>query len=80
MKVKQIYEIMNTITESVTGKAELLKEDLSNIVDVGKEILTATEVDNYVKTLVDHIARVIFVDRVYTGNAPSILMDSCGGR
>lgn len=76
MKVKQIYEIMNTITESVTGKTELLKEDLSNIVDVGKAILTATEVDNYVKTLVDHIARVIFVDRVYTGNAPSILMDS----
>ena len=37
MEVKQIHEIMNTITGEVTGKTDLVAEDLSNIVDVGTE-------------------------------------------
>ncbi len=76
MKVTQIYEIMNTITNEITGKTELVNEDLSNIVDVGKEIFDNTSVDNYVKTLVDHIAKVVFVSRPYSGKVPSVLMDS----
>ena len=59
MKVNQIYSIVNDITNEITGKADLLKEDLSNIVDVGKELLTATDTDNYVKTLVDRIGKTI---------------------
>lgn len=76
MNVKQIYELMNTVTNEVTGKSNLVTEDLSNVVDIGKEIFDNTSVDNYVKSLVNHIGKVIFVNRPYTGNIPSMLMDS----
>lgn len=76
MKVNQIYEIINSVTSEVLGESDItVSEDLSNIVDVGKEILNGTDIDNYVKSLVDHIGRVIFVNRKYSGGAPSVLMD-----
>lgn len=76
MEVKQIYELMNGVTNEILGKSDLVAEDLSNVVDVGNEIFGATEVDGYVKSLVNHIGKVIFVNRPYTGNIPSLLMDS----
>lgn len=76
MTVKQIYELMNTVTGEVLGKTDLVAEDLSNVVDVGTEVFNATAVDNYVKTLVNHIGKVIFVNRPYSGKIPSVLMDS----
>ena len=75
MEFKQIYNIMNTVTTEVTGQSDLVAEDLSNIVDVGKTVLSATGMDNYVRTLVDHIGKVVFVNRRYSGTAPSVLMD-----
>ena len=76
MTVKQIYELMNTVTGEVLGKTDLMAEDLSNVVDVGKEVFSATDVDNYVKSLVNHIGKVVFVNRPYSGKIPSVLMDS----
>lgn len=76
MKVEQIYQIVNAITGEVTGKTDIVNEDLSNIVDIGAEVFNSTDVDNYVKKLVDHIGKVIFVDRAYNGIAPKVLMDS----
>ena len=35
--------------------------------------------DNYVKKLVNHIGKVVFVNRLYTGGVPSVLMDAWGG-
>lgn len=75
MEVKQIYTLVNTVTTEILGKSGLVAEDLSNVVDVGTEIFNNTDVDNYVKSLVNHIGRVIFVNRPYTGNIPSVLMD-----
>lgn len=75
MTVAQIYDIINPITKEILGETAVVNEDLSNIVDIGKEIFDATEVDNYVKSLVNHIGRVIFVNRPYSGGAPSVLMD-----
>ena len=75
MKVEQIYSLMNTVTGEILGKGDIVKEDLSNVVDVGTEIFNQTSVDNYVKSLVNHIGKVIFVNRPYAGNAPSVLMD-----
>ncbi len=75
MEVKQIYTLMNDVTTEVLGKSDLVAEDLSNVVDVGTEIFNASAVDNYVKSLVNHIGKVIFVNRPYTGNVPSVLMD-----
>lgn len=75
MEVKQIYEMMNSVTNEVLGKENLVQEDLGNIVDVGEEVFNSNAVDNYVKSLVNHIGKVIFVNRPYSGNVPSVLMD-----
>ncbi len=75
MEVKQIYEILNTITAEVLGKSDLVQEDLSNIVDVGREIINADKVDSYVNKLVHHIGKVEFNNQKYKGKAPSVLMD-----
>ena len=75
MEVKQIYDIMNTVTGEVLGKSDLVAEDLSNVVDVGTEIINTDAVDNYVKSLVNRIGKVIFVNRPYSGSAPSVMMD-----
>lgn len=75
MTVAQIYDIINPITKEILGETAVVNEDLSNIVDIGKELFDVTEVDNYVKSLVNHIGRVIFVNRPYSGSAPSVLMD-----
>lgn len=76
MEVKQIYTLMNSVTDEILGKSDVIKEDLSNVVEVGTEIFGATDVDKYVKSLVNHIGKVVFVDRPYAGSAPSVLMDS----
>ena len=76
MTVKQIYNLMNGVTGEILGKTDVVNEDLSNVVDLGNEIFNATDVDNYVKSLVNHIGKVIFVDRKYSGNVPSLVMDS----
>lgn len=76
MEVKQIYSLMNTVTSEILGKQELVAENLSNVVDIGNEIFNANAVDAYVKSLVNHIGRVIFVNRPYVGSVPSVLMDS----
>ena len=76
MTVKQIYTLMNTVTGEILGKSDIVAEDLSNVVDLGKELFSNTDVDNYVKSLVNHIGKVIFVNRPYAGNVPSMIMDA----
>lgn len=76
MEVKQIHTLMNTVAGEVLGETDLVKEDLSNVVDIGTQIFNADAVDRYVKSLVNHIGKVIFVDRPYSGNVPSVFMDS----
>ena len=75
MEMKQVYQLVNTSASEVLGKENVLQEDLQNVVDVGREIENAQGYDAYAKTLVNHIGRVVFVDRVYRGSAPSVLMD-----
>lgn len=76
MLVTQLHTLVNTVTQEVLGESVVVNEDLSNIVDVGNSIFDADKVDSYVKKLVDHIGKVIFVNRVYSGSVPSVLMDS----
>lgn len=77
MQVNQIYTLVNDITKEVVGEsATLLNEDLTNVVDVGKELFSATDVDNYVKSLVNRIGKTVFVNRKYSGRVPSVVMDS----
>lgn len=76
MEVKQIYKLLNDVTKEVLGSTELVNEDLTGLVDLGKELFNQNAVDNYVKSLVNHIGKVVFVNRPYSGKIPSVLMDA----
>lgn len=76
MQVEQIYQLTNAAVKSAIGDTAIVAEDLSNLVDVGVALFNANAVDNYVKTLVDRIGKVVFVSRKYRGAAPSVFMDS----
>ena len=76
MEVKQIYTLINSVSGEVLGKTDIVQEDLTGIVDLGTEVFNANAVDNYVKSLVNHIGKVIFVNRPYAGKVPSVLMDA----
>ena len=78
MLVEQIYQIVNGITAEVLGEGSVVNEDLSNIVEIGDTIanLGSAAFENYTRSLIDHIGRVVFVNRPYAGSAPSVLMDA----
>ena len=76
MKVAQIYELVNQATSEMLGEDVVLAEDLSNVVDIGKAVANTDNLDAYVKKLVNHIGKVVFVNRLYAGGVPSVLMDS----
>lgn len=76
MDVTQVYSLVNSVTQEILGESAVLQEDLSNVVDIGRAVFNASSIDNYVRSLVNHIGRVIFVNRPYLGNVPNVLMDS----
>ena len=76
MKVAQLFELVNIATKETLGTETVVNEDLSNVVDIGKEIINTDNVDNFVKKLVNHIGKVAFVNRAYKGGVPSVFMDS----
>lgn len=57
----------------VIANPNMFKEDLSNVVDVGAKITSSTEwgnnFDKYVGKIIDKVGRVIFRDRVYSGDS-----------
>lgn len=75
MEVKQIADIMNDVTREILGEQAIQTENLQNIVDIGTAVFDANAIDNYVKSLVNHIGKVVFVNRPYSGGVPSVLMD-----
>ena len=75
MKVTQIKDLLNATMKEVLGEEAVVQDDLSNIVDLGKEVVDTDNLDNYVKKLVNHIGQVIFTNRLYKGGVPSVLMD-----
>lgn len=76
MKVEQVYSLLNTTVQEILGEEVVVQEDLSNVIDVGREIISTNNLDNYVRNLINHIGKVVFVDRVYRGNVPSVIRDS----
>ena len=76
MEVKQIYELINNVSGEVLGRTDIVQEDLTGIVDLGTEVFNQNAADNYVKSLVNHIGKVIFVNRPYAGKVPSVLIDA----
>ena len=76
MEVKQIVTLINSVSGEVLGKTDIVKDDLTGVVDLGNEVFNQGAVDNYVKSLVNHIGKVVFVNRPYSGKIPSVLMDA----
>lgn len=76
MDVKKICTLINKVSGEVLGKTDIVTDDLMGIVDLGEEVFNQNAVDNYVKSLVNHIGKVIFVNRPYAGKVPSVLMDA----
>ena len=86
MKIKQLADILNGtlsttgIVDQVTGEAAVATEDLSDIVDIGKTVLDYTgasnaNYDSFMRNLIDQVGKIMFVDRVYTSQAPNIMKD-----
>ncbi len=76
MQMNQVYDLLNTITGEILGEEVIVNEDLSNVVEIGRAFSNLENgLDHYVKSLQNHIGRVVFVNRVYGGRAPSVLMD-----
>ena len=75
MQVAQVYELVNNTTKEILGSEAILNEDLTNLVDIGEKVINAKAIENFTKTLIDHIGKMIFVNRTYKGSAPSVLMD-----
>ena len=76
MDVTQVATLVNSVNQEIIGASAILEEDLSNVVDVGKAVFDATSYDKYVAALVDHIGKVIFVDRKYSGELMSLYRDN----
>lgn len=75
MEVKQVYQLVNQATTETLGTEGILNEDLSNLVDMGEKVINSKAIENFTKTLVDHIGKMIFVVRPYNGSAPKVMMD-----
>ena len=76
MDVKQIYTLVNSITQELIGDSGLIKEDMSNLVDVGSSVL-ANNSDNYVKALSNRVGKTIFNSDVYKPSlVPNVMRDS----
>lgn len=76
MQVNQVYQIANALTQQYLGETAVLQEDLSNIVDIGSATFDLTHLDNYVRSLIDQVGKMVFVNRAYVGKTPSLLMDA----
>lgn len=76
MEIKQIANLVNSVTQEISGEIAILEEDLSNVVAVGDSLANVEGLDAYVRKLPNMIGRIVFVNRKYAGGAPrGILRD-----
>lgn len=85
MDVKQIASNINEWLAERCGDAKfddetaaeyIVREDLANIVAIGTRIYKNNWVDNFVKSMIDRIGRMVFVSRRTRGFAPNIQRDA----
>lgn len=76
MEMQQVYQLANDVTTELLGKSDLVTEDLSNVVDLGKELFDNVSYDKFTRSLVDHIGKVRFVNRTYEGTSNTLIRDS----
>lgn len=75
MKITQAYEITNSLVKQFIGEEDIVKTDLSNIVDVGKQLLDATDYNTFMGTLSDMFAKNHFDSKAYKGSLQGLVKD-----
>lgn len=75
MDINQVATIVNSLSSQYIGETAVTATDLSNVVDIGNQVFDINSLDNYVHDLIDHIGKVVFVNRAYRGKTPSLVMD-----
>lgn len=84
MQVTQIATQLNEWLAERCGDAKfdeetaaeyIVREDLANIVDIGTRVYNNNWVDNFVKSMIDRIGRMVFVARRTRGFAPNLQRD-----
>lgn len=77
MNVEQVYSFVNVATQEALGESAVVNEDLSNIVEVGRQLAQAQDgYDNYVRALTNHIGKVVFDNRKLDTAVPSVIRDA----
>lgn len=78
MKVSQIAPLLNDTVKEDLGLEAVIKEDLSNVVDFGREVFDVSQAntDSFCKSLINRIGRTIFIDRAYEGNTLALYRSS----
>ena len=77
MKVEQIAQFTNDIVHAMVGEDAVNVEDLTAIVDVGKQIANTPDwFDNFSKKLLDQIGRFVVLNREYVPKTYGIYRDS----
>lgn len=77
MEFVQIYNFVNDAQKEVLGETSLIKEDLSNVVDIGKAIdALESGYEKFYHALVNRIGRMLYVDRPYRGKHRKMFRES----
>lgn len=76
MKVTQIAAIVNEALDQAIGEHDVLEQDLSNLVEVGKSVMNPDSMDNFVRQLPDVLGRLYFTNTKYEGLNLSIMKEA----
>ena len=77
MKVEQIAQFTNDIVHAMVGEDAVNVEDLTAIVDAGKQIANTPDwFDNFSKKLLDQIGRFVVLNREYVPKTYGVYRDS----
>ena len=78
MKVSQVAPLLNDTVREDLGLEAVINEDLSNVVDFGKEVFDVSQAntDSFCRSLINRIGRTIFVNRTLEGNTMALYRSS----
>ena len=76
MKVTQVYSLMNDIAQQAWGEDAIAVQDLTGLISLGNKTLSSsTDIDNFLKVLVDRIGRTVIRNLDLEINYPNIVRD-----
>ncbi len=75
--ISQIYQIVNDVANQTLGESAINVVDTGSFVSLGDKVLSsATDTDNFLKTLVDRIGRTVYSIRRYMTGSNSMVRHS----